>query len=364
MDAAHQRVRRRGEGRALLGLPRHGVAPVPRRAARGRAAGRDGPYRRAAHRVRQPAKPSRGPREPSADARTRSTPPPSRQPARLCSPSRPAGQHEVGEIVTASDHDRSHVPHLRREPRRRRPARRFPPALRDPRPGGRLPRRELARPAAGGDVGPDRRRRARGVGRPAHPLVERGLDGPAVRGRRPARRCAARGRAGRDGRVRQRHRQPLQAAARRARPAPRPVDGRRAPRRVPHRPLRRVRGRASARRRGQWLGPMDPAAPVPDRARDRRPTSPAALHDDVAVVLLSVVDYRSAAIADVAAITRTAHDAGALVVWDCSHAAGSVPARSARARVPTSPSAARTSTSTAVPARPRGSGQRPRTTTR
>jgi kynureninase len=50
----------------------------------------------------------------------------------------------------------------------------------------------------------------------------------------------------------------------------------------------------------------------------------AALNDDVGVVLLSVVDYRSAAIADVVGITRAAHDFGALVVWDCSHAAGSI----------------------------------------
>jgi kynureninase len=42
-------------------------------------------------------------------------------------------------------------------------------------------------------------------------------------------------------------------------------------------------------------------------------------------VLLSVVDYRSAAIADVVGITQAAHDAGAVVVWDCSHAVGSLP---------------------------------------
>ncbi len=45
----------------------------------------------------------------------------------------------------------------------------------------------------------------------------------------------------------------------------------------------------------------------------------------MAVVLLSVVDYRSAAIADMVGITRAAHEVGALVVWDCSHAAGSIP---------------------------------------
>ncbi|TFV57766.1 kynureninase [Geodermatophilus sp. DF01-2] len=51
----------------------------------------------------------------------------------------------------------------------------------------------------------------------------------------------------------------------------------------------------------------------------------AALDERVAVVVLSAVAYRSGALADVAAITRTARDAGALVVWDLSHAAGAVP---------------------------------------
>ncbi len=46
---------------------------------------------------------------------------------------------------------------------------------------------------------------------------------------------------------------------------------------------------------------------------------------DVALVTLSHVNYRSAAIADLPAITALAHDAGALVVWDLSHSAGSIP---------------------------------------
>jgi kynureninase len=81
------------------------------------------------------------------------------------------------------------------------------------------------------------------------------------------------------------------------------------------------------RRRGgsvRWLGPLDPAAPLPIDPVTAVQVA-GVLHDDVAVVLLSAVDYRSGAIAEMAGITRAAHDAGALVVWDCSHAIGSVP---------------------------------------
>lgn len=47
--------------------------------------------------------------------------------------------------------------------------------------------------------------------------------------------------------------------------------------------------------------------------------------DDVAVVVRSMVDYRSAEIVDVATEAARARAAGALVVWDLSHAAGVVP---------------------------------------
>lgn len=47
--------------------------------------------------------------------------------------------------------------------------------------------------------------------------------------------------------------------------------------------------------------------------------------EDVALVTFSLVNYRSAALADLASITATAHAAGALVVWDLSHAAGCIP---------------------------------------
>jgi kynureninase len=46
--------------------------------------------------------------------------------------------------------------------------------------------------------------------------------------------------------------------------------------------------------------------------------------DDVAVVVRSVIDYRTAELVDVAAETARAHTAGALVVWDLSHAAGAI----------------------------------------
>ncbi len=46
-----------------------------------------------------------------------------------------------------------------------------------------------------------------------------------------------------------------------------------------------------------------------------------------AVVLLSHVAYRSGWVADAEGITRVAHDAGALVLWDTCHSAGSVPVR-------------------------------------
>jgi kynureninase len=47
--------------------------------------------------------------------------------------------------------------------------------------------------------------------------------------------------------------------------------------------------------------------------------------EQTALVSFSHVSYRSAHIADMAAITRIAHDAGALTLWDLSHSAGSVP---------------------------------------
>ncbi len=58
-----------------------------------------------------------------------------------------------------------------------------------------------------------------------------------------------------------------------------------------------------------------------------------ALNDDVALVSLSVIQYRSGVLHDVAKLTQLARDAGALFVWDASHAVGVVPMQYDRDKV-------------------------------
>ncbi|HEX7442183.1 MAG TPA: kynureninase, partial [Caldimonas sp.] len=52
---------------------------------------------------------------------------------------------------------------------------------------------------------------------------------------------------------------------------------------------------------------------------------PAHLDDRLAVLLLTHVNYRTGRMFEMAQVTRDAHAAGALVVWDLAHSAGAVP---------------------------------------
>jgi kynureninase len=68
----------------------------------------------------------------------------------------------------------------------------------------------------------------------------------------------------------------------------------------------------------RWID-VDPAAGVtPDQVAE-------VVGPQTALVVVNHVAYRSAWLADVPAITRIAHDAGALVLWDLCHSAGVVP---------------------------------------
>jgi kynureninase len=68
----------------------------------------------------------------------------------------------------------------------------------------------------------------------------------------------------------------------------------------------------------RWIEP-DPAGGV------RVDDVSAIVGPRTAVVLLSQVAYRSGFLADVPAITKVVHDAGALVLWDLCHSVGAVP---------------------------------------
>ncbi|MFE7331743.1 kynureninase [Streptomyces sp. NPDC057565] len=68
----------------------------------------------------------------------------------------------------------------------------------------------------------------------------------------------------------------------------------------------------------RWIE-ADPAAGVTDEQ------VAAVVGPDTALVVLSHVAYRSGHLADGAAITRTVHAAGAPILWDLCHSAGSIP---------------------------------------
>ncbi len=56
-----------------------------------------------------------------------------------------------------------------------------------------------------------------------------------------------------------------------------------------------------------------------------------ALDDDVALLLLTHAHYKTGEVFDMEALTRAAHEAGALVLWDLSHSAGAMPVELNRA---------------------------------
>lgn len=66
-----------------------------------------------------------------------------------------------------------------------------------------------------------------------------------------------------------------------------------------------------------------------DRGHELRIVAPEeienALSDDVAVMMLTQVDYRTGRVHDMAALTEKAHATGALAIWDLAHSAGAIP---------------------------------------
>jgi len=58
-----------------------------------------------------------------------------------------------------------------------------------------------------------------------------------------------------------------------------------------------------------------------------------ALNDDVALVMLTHVDFRNGEMLDLKGITEKAHDVGALMLWDFAHSTGAVPLNVEEAKV-------------------------------
>ena len=109
----------------------------------------------------------------------------------------------------------------------------------------------------------------------------------------------------------------LVSAALDARAGPHPDRHR--PRQLPDRPLR-ARGDGAVARPGDRVAARgSDGGPEPDAVAAR--SGP-----DTALVTFSHVSYRSAHIADMAEVNAVVDGAGALMLWDLSHSAGSVPA--------------------------------------
>lgn len=66
-----------------------------------------------------------------------------------------------------------------------------------------------------------------------------------------------------------------------------------------------------------------------DRGLELRVVAPeeveSALNDEIAVMLLTQVDYRTGRMHDMAALTKAAHAVGIVTVWDLAHSAGAIP---------------------------------------